>query len=160
VRVGALAIDGVEQPRNRQIDQGAFHSGTNKWFNEDEEEKVFFYELDYSQSKNAFVFDPAMFRHSKEERHLDALLYKLSHVGYLLSRGVVTKEELVWVRFIAATTLRNKQVQKYLDWLKSEDQVPDHSSFADAITLFEQLFGSDDEAMSALRKYLGATSCP
>lgn len=128
----------------------------NKWFNEDEKEKAFFYRLDYSKSRNAFLFNPETFPHSEEERHLDTILYKLSHVGALLSGGIVGREDLTWIKFIVAATLRSKQVQEYLQWLKSSDQVPDHSSFADAITLYEQLFGSSDEAMPVLRKYLGA----
>jgi hypothetical protein len=129
----------------------------NKWFNEDEKERAFFYRLDYSKSNNAFVFNPEEFAHSEEERHLDTILYKLNHVGALLRGGVVAREDLTWIKFTVATTLRNKQVQMYLKWLKSPDQVPDHSSFADAITLHEQLCGPDDEALPVLRKYLDAT---
>lgn len=135
-----------------------FIQDLNQWFNEDEGEKAFFYRLDYSRRKNAFKFDAAAFPHSEEERYLDTLLYKLSHAGALLRSGVVAVNDLTWIRFIAAATLRNEEVQKYLEWLRSPSEVPDHSSFADAIALYEQLFGPNDATLPKLRRYLGATS--
>lgn len=153
-----LRLAKVNSRETARSTKARFVLDLNKWFNEDEKEKAFFYRLDYSKSSSAFTFKPEEFPHSEEERYLDTILYKLSHVGALLSSGVVTREDLTWVKFIAAATLRNKQVQKYLEWLKSPDQVPDHSSFAEAITLFEQLFGPDDAALPELRKYLRATA--
>lgn len=126
----------------------------NKWFHEDAAEREFFYRLDYSHKDDAFKFDPSRFPNSKDERVLDGLLYKLNYVGTLLREGVVTAKDLEWVKFIASATMKNEQVLAYLEWLRSPDQVPNHSSFTDVLVLFRELFGASDVAYARLAKYL------
>jgi hypothetical protein len=149
-----LRIVKANSLENSRATKARFVLELNKWFNEEAAEKSFFYRLDYSLSSNGFRFDPKTFPHSDDERHLDAILYKLNHVGALLKAGVIGIHDLGWVKFIAAATFRNKEVLSYLEWLKSPGEVPDHSSFADAVFLFEQLFGIDESSLRRLRKYL------
>ena len=139
---------------NSRSTKARFILDLNKWFNEDDAEKAFFYRLDYSQRSNTFKFDPQKFPHSDDERYLDALLYKLNHVGTLLRRGVIAPDDVGWIKHIAVVTLKNPEVIAYLEWLT--DQIPDHSSFTDAIVLVEQLCSCSGPEYQRLAKCLGA----
>lgn len=66
---------------------------------EDADERRFVYKLDYRQ----FKFQPASFPGSEEERHLDSLLYKLVHIGFLLRSKLLRVEDLAPFRSIVAT---------------------------------------------------------
>jgi hypothetical protein len=133
-----LGLVGANSLENARATKARFVLDLNKWFNEDPAERSFFYKLDYSKTENAFKFDPTRFPHSEEERLLDGLLYKLNHVGELVRRGVVVADDLGWVKFIVGATMKNEQVLSYLEWLRSPEQVPDHSSFNDALILFRE----------------------
>lgn len=125
----------------------------HKWFRENPEEVAFFYRLDYESRQGAFIFDAEKFPHSDDERQLDAILYKLVFVGGLLRRGVIDQEDIAWMEFIVSAVLSNAEVQKYLVWLQTPNQVPGHSEFVDAIFLFTELFG-DVSAGDFLKDYV------
>ncbi len=48
--------------------------------------------------------------------------------------------------------LSNKEVLKYLKWLK--DQLPNHTSFAGAVHLFKALHGASHPDYATLAEYL------
>lgn len=121
----------------------------NQEFLSNDAERDFFYRLDYKD----FQFEPDTFAQSNDERQLDRLLYKLSYVGKLLRDGVVELDDVNNIRHIASRTLRNEEVIKYLRYLK-EEQIPDHSSFVDAVYLFERMFGKKDPMYAAVKAYL------
>ena len=125
----------------------------HKWFRETPEEVAFFYRLDYASRKGAFIFDPENFPHSDDERQLDAILYKLVFVGGLLRRGIVNQEDIAWMEFIVSAVLSNAEVQKYLTWLQTSNQVPGHSEFVDAVFLFTELVGDLGEG-GLLKDYI------
>jgi hypothetical protein len=122
----------------------------NQEFLRNDKERDFFYKLDYRN----FTFDPDKFAESEDERNLDRLLHKLSYVGKLLRDRVLTLEDVNNIRHIASRTLRNEEVLKYLKYLK-EVQIPDHSSFSDAVYLFERMFSKKDPRYPEIKKYLG-----
>lgn len=128
-------------------------------FNSNAEEKKFLYKLDYNIGRDAFRFSSDSFAGSNNELHLDNLLYKLSYVGYLLRKRILAVEDLSLLRSIAGIILRNEQVHAYLDWLRTPGQIPDHSSFADAIYLYDRLHqtGRGSKAVAALDRYVGRT---
>jgi hypothetical protein len=68
----------------------------------------------------------------------------------------VSIDDIGSIRHIASRTLRNPEVLKYLRYLK-EEQIPDHSSFSDAIFLFEKWFGRKDPAYADIKRYLAKT---
>lgn len=117
---------------------------------DDADERRFVYQLDYRQ----FRFDPAKFPGSEDERHLDSLLYKLVHIGFLLRRGLLRVEDLAPVRAIVGCIMNNPGVGQYLVWLK-EEQFPDHVSFKDAVYLVEHTHGRATRAWPVLARYLG-----
>lgn len=149
-----LRLVRANSAENSKATKARFVLDLNKWFNDDDKERAFFYRLDYTEDDRTFRFDPDRFRHSEDERHLDSLLYKLNHVGTLLRLGLLTREDLGSISFIATQTLKNKDVLKYLEWLKSTDQVPTHVAFTDAVSLFGKLHGHGHEAWPRLVKYL------
>ena len=116
---------------------------------DDTEERRFVYRLDYQQ----FRFTPETFAGSEDERHLDSLLYKLVHIGYLLRSRLLTVADLTPVRSIIGCILHNPGVGDYLVWLK-EEQHPMHSSFTDAIYLVEQTHGRGHAGWAKLDRYL------
>lgn len=126
----------------------------HRWFRQNLDETKFFYRLDYDTCADGFSFEPASFPHSEDEQHLDALLYKLVFVGGLLRRGVLDREDLEWMRFIVLTVLSNEQVQKYLEWLQTSDQIPGHSDFVDAVFLYQVLVAGDLKADTILGDYI------
>jgi hypothetical protein len=123
-------------------------------FFDDPELRDFLYQLDYKKSGWAWKFDPASFPHSQEERSLDLLLYKLSFVGTLVRNGDLQIRDIGWLRSEAAIVLENDSVLRYLNWLQSPDQIPGHSSFADAVHLYLTLGGRSEIAAGKLRTYL------
>lgn len=125
----------------------------NKWFLENDDEIRFFYRLDYSSHPNAFRFDGTEFPNSPDELRLDALLFKVSHVGALLRHSIVTTDDLDWIHFHVRTVMENPEVQAYLVWIKLDEQVPDHSAFTDAIYLYKVLYGRS-ESYEKLKPYL------
>ena len=68
-----------------------------------------------------------------DEQHLDAILYKLVFVGGLLRRGVLERSAVAWMSFVVSAVMGNEEIQAYLKWLQSDDQVPGHSEFVDAV---------------------------
>ena len=150
---GQLRLAQRNSGENAKSTTARFVLDLNQWFTDNKAEKAFFYRLDYSSHENAFQFDAEHFPHSDDELLLDTLLYKLSHVGALLRRDVVSLEDLQWVRFFVKAVMENPEVHKYLRWLKTSDQVPDHSGFTDAIFLYGQLFGKRRDAYNELKHY-------
>lgn len=126
----------------------------HKWFREKPEEVTFFYRLDYASRQSAFRFNANEFPHSDDERQLDALLYKLVFVGGLLRRGVLDQKDIAWMNFIVSAILGNEEVQRYLVWLQTPDQVPGHNEFVDAIFLFMELLDETGEETQLLNEYV------
>ena len=110
-------------------------------FLNDDEERKFFYKLDYKQ----WEFDPDTFRGSEYERNLDGMIYKLCFLGYSHACGAMDTESLGVFKFITATVFYNPEVQKYLGWVRVD--VPGHSSFRDAYYLHKVLFPWDHNAL-------------
>jgi hypothetical protein len=123
-------------------------------FFEDPDLRDFLYRLDYWQGERAWKFDPVSFPHSKEERSLDRLLYKLTFVGTLVHNGDLQIRDVEWLRAETAIVLENKGVLRYLAWLQSDDQIPDHSSFSGAVHLYLALAGPSGIATPQLTAYL------
>lgn len=139
--------------KNASATQASFILEIYKWFTDNQSEIEFFYKLDYTKSEKSFHFDRETFAHSNDERHLDNLLYKLSFVGSLLKRDIISQSDLEWMRFLVEAILSNNEVCEYLTWLQNEDQVPNHSSFIDAIYLYEQLSNKGLSENLSLQKY-------
>lgn len=102
----------------------------------------FFYYLDYEDLPGAFKFDPQTFPRSDDEKKLDQILLHLSIIGDILRRGEITIKDILWMDYIVKKSVGNNEVQKYLQWIQSSDQIPGHASFLGAIYLFEVLVGS------------------
>ena len=136
----------------RGVERARFVFDLSQDFLKSDAERDFFYKLDYLD----FKFDPDTFAQSRDEMHLDRLLYKLSFVGKLLRDGLVELDDVNNIRHIASRTLRNDHVIAYLRYLK-EEQVPDHASFSDAVYLFEKWFGRKDPAYPAIVRYLSSS---
>lgn len=133
--------------------RSSFGLEIHKWFRSDPDEMSFFYRLDYSNQEGAFVFRETEFRHSDDERYLDSLLLKLVFVGSLLRNGVLEKTDISWMTFIVRTILSNEEVHKYLQWIHTDDQVPYHSEFVDAIFLYQSLAEDETKASTVLEEY-------
>jgi len=119
--------------------------------NSDRELSSFVCKLDYQNSPEAFRFDAKTFPHSDDEHCLDQILFQLSIVGGILRREELAVEDILWMRSIVETTLGNIEVHKYLKWLQSEEQIPGHADFCDAIYLLHHL---TNDAIPALENYL------
>jgi hypothetical protein len=120
----------------------------NQSFLQDDNERAFFYKLDH----DGFFFEPQKFAGSEDEKQLDRLLFKISFVGKLLKDGVVDVSDINFVRHIVGSTMKDKEVAKYLCWLSAA--IPGHQSFHDAAYLVEQLYGRDDPDVLAIKPYL------
>jgi len=70
----------------------------------------------------------------------------------------VTIDDLQWARYIVKAVLQNEAVQAYLEWLKTPEQIPDHSDFSDALYLYASLFGKDDVHYQRISGYLSVES--
>jgi hypothetical protein len=105
----------------------------------DIDRRKFFYRLDYTSATNAWKFSAEDFPHSAEEVYIDKLLYYMSFVGSLARKGDLTKVDLSWLTSECRILLENDQVKLYLKWLRSEDQIPNHSAFNDAVFLYSFL---------------------
>lgn len=119
----------------------------------------FFYSLDYDTQPDPFEFDPEKFPRSGDEMNLDRLLYQIAIVGGILRRGEVEAQDIMWMQTTVKATLVNPHVQNYLKWVQTEDQVPGHSDFCDAIFLYERLVG-DIEKLPVLQGYLAKSVKP
>jgi hypothetical protein len=126
----------------------------HKEFLRDEVRTRFIYQLDYESHTEVWKFNPDNFPLSEEERHLDGLLYFLSFVGLLVKNGSLKTSNLIWLRSWVAMILENKEVLKYLNWLKSPDQLPSHESFSGAVYLYEAFYGKNTETYRHLSQYL------
>lgn len=84
---------------------------------------------------------------------MDRLLYKLSHVGALVRRGILKLDDIEGLGAIVRISLENEQLGKYLTWLQSKAQVPGHSDFLDAIFLYKTSFPERFNATEALSNY-------
>ena len=114
----------------------------------------FIYKLDYEHQENGWRFNPDSFRHSEEERYLDSLLYFFSFVGLLTKQRELSSSNLIWLRSWAKIILDNNEVLRYLEWLKSPDQIPNHDSFSGIVYLYEVFFGKNTDAYRRLSSYL------
>jgi hypothetical protein len=137
------------EKKGNEIESAKFVYELTIGFLESDRERAFFYKLDYQD----FKFDPDAFALSEDELYLDRLLYKLAFVGTLLRKRLVTLDDIGSIRHIASRTLRNPEVLKYLRYLK-QVQIPDHSSYADCVYLFERWFGQKDPVYAKIREYL------
>lgn len=119
----------------------------------------FFYSLDYDTKPDPFEFDTETFPRSDDEMNLDRLLFQIAIVGGILRRGEVDAQDIMWMQTTVKATLVNPHVQDYLKWVQTDDQVPGHSDFCDAIFLYERLVG-DIEKLPVLRDYLAKSVKP
>lgn len=120
----------------------------NQDFFSNGEERDFYYSVEHG----TFEFQPETFARSKNEQHLDRILYRLGLVGKLLSDRILTTEDVSFVRHIAQTIFGDSQVAAYLHWLRAI--VPDHRSFDGAVSLCNEL-GPDCANLPGIRAYLG-----
>ncbi|MCP4099240.1 MAG: hypothetical protein GY748_23700 [Planctomycetaceae bacterium] len=125
----------------------------NDLINNDPKISKFFYRLDYENTPDSFRFDAEKFPLSEDERSLDRLLFHLSIIGGVLRRGEVEVRDLLWMRYIVARTIENAEVHKYFAWIQTDDQIPGHCDFCDAIYLYEQLIGRQPSSFSKLERY-------
>lgn len=137
-----------------QAARSSFVLEIHKWFRENSDEVRFFYSLDYESKPNSFKFDPELFPHSEDEHHLDAILYKLVFVGGLVRRGVLELRDVSWMSFIVSAVMGNEEIQAYLSWLQTNDQVPGHSEFVDAVFLYQTLNDRPRVQRNALDQYI------
>lgn len=119
-------------------------------FSRDADRMEFIYRLDYAGSRG-WKFDAASFPYSKDEAHLDSLLYFLAFVGNLARQKDVSRSDLEWLVSRCRIVLRNSEVHKYLRWLR--DQLPHHTSFGDAIYLYAYLVGRDASFSAMISAY-------
>ena len=79
-------------------------------FLKDDATRQFWYKLDYDDWK----FDLSTFRHSEEERQIDALLYRLSVTGQMLRNHSVSHHDLVTTYPIIRQFFTNIEIREYL----------------------------------------------
>jgi hypothetical protein len=123
----------------------------------DKERRDFIYRLDYSLGPRGWKFNPSEFPNSEEERHLDHILYQFSFIGSLLNGRDLTNADLSWIKPEVGIVLNNLQVLDYLEWLKSPNQLPNHTGFSGAIRLYRTLYGETSQ-YKRLKKYLHSSS--
>lgn len=88
---------------------------------EDNESRRFFYKVDYGK----FEFAPTpeglkAFKHSDDERHLDALLYRYDSIGRMIRMKIIQMADVEPFLFEIIQVLRNPAVCEYIKWLESE----------------------------------------
>src|SRR3954465_10857986 len=71
-----------------------------------------FYKLDYG----LWVFDKSKVGKTKEEIHIDYMLYFFDTLGHMLKYGEITTSEVSVFGFQAFQILNNEQVQAYIKW--------------------------------------------
>ena len=147
-----LAFQQIRLSRFAQQTQVAID--LHKEFLSDKERTRFIYQLDYESYSESWKFDPGNFPLSEEERHLDGLLHFLGFVGLLVKNRGLEPDNLIWLRSWVAIILDNKEVLKYLEWLKSPSQLPNHESFSGAVYLYEAFYGKNTETYHHLSQYL------
>lgn len=123
--VSRLSTERVQQLRDRLIGHPA--------------RRKLYYRLDYSDRENAFKFDPETFRHSSDEEHLDDVLIELSIMGGMIDRGEAKPADLFPLQGVINVFMGSAEVDAYLDWLITPEEMPDDLSFLGAIDLYEQL---------------------
>jgi hypothetical protein len=121
----------------------------NQAFFQSDSEREFFYKIEHEQ----FLFDPLKFPQSDDERSLDRILYRLSLVGKLLRDGVLSLDDVQFMKYVAKSVLTNRAVLDYLAWLKNE--APDHSSFVNAVYLYKRAYGRRNAQYIELTRYIG-----
>lgn len=109
--------------------------------------------LDWSEQEGAFVFDPNTPMNRDDEALLDRLLYYLSLAGGILRRGEIGLVDANILRSHVKITMGNAHVQNYLVWLQRPDQIPDHSSYLDAVFLAENLAGIHSQKLIQYRNH-------
>ena len=148
-----IRMIGESNAATAQYTRANFVLEIHKWLRSDADRMRFFYRLDYAREESAFLFDAKNFPNSDDEAHLDALLYIISYVGSLLKKKIIDSADVQWMAFIVRTVQENPEVQKYLRWLQSAEQVPHHSGFIDAIYIYEVLIGKKREGYPNLKRY-------
>lgn len=108
-------------------------------FINDIDRRKFFSRLDYTSGAQTWKFSPQDFPHSTDEVYIDKLLYYMSFVGSLARKGDLSRVDLSWLTSECRIVLENEQVKLYLKWLRSDDQLPNHVAFKDAIFLYQFL---------------------
>ena len=112
------------------------------------------YRLDYTETDKKWTFVEAEFRHSPEEACLDLILYKLSAIGMLVKSKDLLLSDLEWATAETRIVIENQEVQKYVTWLQSWEQIPGHSAFAGAMYLYQSLIGQTGKAAPFANTYL------
>ena len=118
------------QRENTQVSRGQIVTDILVSIWSDEAERTFFYRLDYEDWR----FSSDRFRKTSEERVLDQILYKLSHIGSLIKMGSIGYDDARLIEFTTLAVIGNAEVQAYLAWVKED--APLGSSFDDAIGLY------------------------
>ena len=147
-----LAYRQLRAGQRAQQTQTAIHLHND--FFSSPELREFLYRLDYASGPNAWVFNPELFRHSREERCLDLILYKLAFIGTLVQRDAIPASDLLWLKVETGIVLENNNVLEYLEWLQSPGEIPGHASFSGAVHLYNALFGRRGAAHRRLNSYL------
>jgi hypothetical protein len=79
----------------------------------------FFYKIDYEK----FLFDQSSFRGSKDERLLDTLLIRYDSIAKLVRLKVLSLDDIEPFMFDYIQIFKNKDVDAYLQWLRSEFEI-------------------------------------
>lgn len=85
----------------------------------DSEFREFFYKVDYEK----IDFDPDNFKGTKDERHLDALLYRYDLLGRLVKTNILAIKDIEFIAFEIVQVLKNKEVEKYIAWLDDQFRI-------------------------------------
>ena len=105
--------------------------------------KAFWYRIDYDKDlTKAWRFDLTDFRHSEEERLLDALIYKFQVIGHMLRTGVVTPRDMIGLYTICRQLFHSSHVRDYIRFVQIDFYCADgftHLHFEDALYCYQQL---------------------
>lgn len=128
VAAGSLIFAGYQVLQNHRASRHQFLFNTIDRYFRDPETRSFYYELDYHRWK----FDPRTLPMSREEPHLDHLIYTFDLIEQMVQKQVLKESEIAILGFQALRVIDNPEVQKYLAWLDDEYRmvgrpVPAHS---------------------------------
>ena len=89
---------------------------------DDSEIRKFYYRIDYNQFE--FNTDDSFlekFKGGDDERRLDSLLFKYNYIGKLVRNKYLEIDDINFLIFPMLQVYNNSSVQKYLQWLDSEN---------------------------------------
>ena len=120
--------------RGVRQEHAQFLMGLTERYFADNDVRKFYYELENGK----FVFEPATFAGSEQERWLDHLIYTFDVIGWAVKTNSLTPSEAEIFAFQASQVLKNDEVVKYLAWLDDEyarqgRPVPAHKDAKDLV---------------------------